>query len=100
MVKERAQSYSNHGERSPYEIQILGEIDQRWSEWFNGIEITRGGTSDHPPLTLLSCPAIDQAKLRGILNKIWDLNLKLLSVRHAPDPKPEEESSDGFVDNK
>jgi hypothetical protein len=69
-----------------YEIQISGELDRRWSEWFNGIEITVEYMDERTPLTTFHCPALDQAKLRGIVNKIWDLNLDLVSVRRLPDP--------------
>jgi len=91
-------SPSSQGESSPYEIQIHGELDERWAEWFNGIEITNKQTDDHLPLTTLNCPAMDQAKLRGILNKIWDLNLSIISVRQVHDPMIEEVSSGGFED--
>jgi hypothetical protein len=91
-------SSSSQGERSRYEIQIHGELDERWTEWFNGIEISIKHTGDHLPLTTLYCPAMDQAKLRGMLNKIWDLNLNIISVRQVHDPMIEEVSLDGFED--
>lgn len=80
MMQEKNLPSSASG-RSPYEIRIQGELDGRWSEWFNGIEITKELSSGRLPLTTLNCPAMDQAKLRGVLNKIWDLNLTLISVR-------------------
>ncbi len=57
-----------------YRIKVRGRLDERWSDWFNGMTITpeRGIT------TLTG--AVDQAKLRGILSKIWDLNLTVVSV--------------------
>jgi hypothetical protein len=84
MVQEKAQSPSSAGEKSPYEILIQGQLDDRWTEWFDGIEITIQHSGDRPTLTTLNCPAVDQAKLRGILNKIWDMNLNLISVRRIP----------------
>ena len=99
MMQEKKNSPSSASERSPYEIHIQGELDGRWSEWFNGIEITMEHSSDRLPLTALNCPAMDQAKLRGVLNKIWDLNLNLVSVRQVPDPSLEV-SSDGSTDIK
>ena len=89
MVVEMANSSSSSSGRSPYEIQIQGKLDDRWTEWFNGVRITIVQTSDTRPITTLNCPAIDQAKLRGILKKIWDLNLYLLSVRQVADPEQE-----------
>lgn len=79
MVEENAQP--SHGESSPYQIQIEGALDERWSEWFDGIEITIKEFGDREPHTLLNCPPMDQTKLRGMLNKIWDLNLNIISVR-------------------
>ena len=57
-----------------YRIKVRGRLDERWSDWFNGMTITpeRGIT------TLTG--AVDQAKLRGILSKIWDLNLTVISI--------------------
>jgi hypothetical protein len=98
MVKEKTRSSSSQAESSPYQIQIHGELDERWSDWFDGIEITIEHTNDHLLLTTLNCPAMDQARLRGILNKIWDLNLNIISVRQVYDPTLEEVSSDGFED--
>lgn len=98
MAQDKVRSPSIQGESSPYEIQIHGELDERWAEWFNGIEITIEHTGDHLPLTILNCPAMDQAKLRGILNKIWDLNLSIISLRLVHDPILEEISSDRYAD--
>ena len=57
-----------------YQIKVRGRLDERWSDWFNGMTIT----SERGITTLSS--AVDQAKLRGILSKIWDLNLTVISV--------------------
>ena len=61
-----------------YEINVQGQIDESWSGWFTGLSIcSRNG---NPPLTTLVGPVIDQVALRAILNRIWDLNLDLISV--------------------
>ncbi len=88
MVRETT-STSIPRERSPYEIQIQGKLDDRWAEWFDGVEITIQHADDRYPITTLNCPAIDQARLRGMLKKIWDLNLNLISVRQVEDPEQE-----------
>ena len=62
-----------------YQIKVQGQLDERWSDWFNGLTVVMGNESENPPVTTLIGP-IDQAALRGILNKIWDLNLRLISV--------------------
>ena len=58
-----------------YEIQVQGQLDSRWSDWFSGLVV-----SVDDGVTTLTGPVIDQAVLRGILSKIWDLNLVLISV--------------------
>ncbi|MBN1304242.1 MAG: hypothetical protein JXA13_07390 [Anaerolineales bacterium] len=60
-----------------YEIWIQGKLDTHWSDWFNGTTDTLEKDSLNTRL-LVSIP--DQSRLRGILNKIWDLNLTVVSV--------------------
>ena len=62
-----------------YCIKVQGRLDGSWSRWFNGltIECTNTGAS---VITALTGPVVDQPALRGILNKLWDLNLILISV--------------------
>ena len=59
-----------------YEIKIKGHLDQRWSEWFAGLNISNTEADE----TLLSGSLPDQAALHGLLERIRDLNLKLISV--------------------
>jgi hypothetical protein len=60
-----------------YEIRVRGVLDSQWSTWFDDLEIT----SDVPGQTLIAGPVTDQAALHGLLAKIRDLGLPLLSVR-------------------
>ena len=60
-----------------YEIRIKGQIDKRWAAWFDGLAVTN--TEDGE--TVLVGPVIDQTALHGLLAKVRDLNLPLLSVR-------------------
>jgi hypothetical protein len=59
-----------------YEIRVEGQLDPSWSEWLDGIIITPLESGE----TLLSGPVADQAALHGLLNRIRDMNLKLVCV--------------------
>jgi hypothetical protein len=63
-----------------YEIRMWGELDQNWADWFNGMKLTRERGPDGRVLSTLRGFVVDQAKLRGILARIWNLNLVLVSV--------------------
>lgn len=67
--------------RAIYEIQVQGELDQGWETWFDGLAVTLTYASDQPPTTTLLGPVADQSALRGMLCKLWDLNLTLISAR-------------------
>lgn len=67
-----------------YEIRLQGQLNARWADWFDGMTITLDTNGD----TLLSGPVVDQAALHGILKKVRDLGLTLLSVNSVePDRK-------------
>jgi len=73
------------GRRQPghYEIRLAGHLDQRWAEWFDGLTLTHQSDGT----TLLHGPVVDQAALHGLLQKVRDLALPLVSVtRVAPEP--------------
>ncbi len=62
-------------QRSVYQIKVRGRLDESWSGWFNSMEIAAEGDT-----TTLTGAVVDQAALRGILSRLWDLNLALISV--------------------
>jgi hypothetical protein len=59
-----------------YQIRIRGQIDESWSEWLDGLAITPQPDGE----TLLSGSIIDQAALHGLLDKLYAMNLTILSV--------------------
>jgi len=58
-----------------YQIKVWGRLDEKWSDWFNGMTLTFENS-----ITTLTGAVADQAKLRGMLSKIWDLNMTVISV--------------------
>jgi hypothetical protein len=76
------------GRPARYEIRVRGVLDRRWSGWFDGLQVS----SDASGQTLIAGPVVDQAALHGLLTKVRDLGLPLLSVRlTSPWPESEEE---------
>jgi hypothetical protein len=59
-----------------YQIRLKGHLDAQWTDWFAGLTISLQENGD----TLLTGPVVDQAALHGLLKKIRDLGLPLLSV--------------------
>src|ERR671917_471920 len=62
-----------------YQIRIKGHLGPQWIEWFGGVTITLEDNGD----TLLTGPVVDQAALYGLLRKVRDLSLPLISVTRA-----------------
>ncbi len=59
-----------------YQIRIKGQLDSQWTDWFGGLTITLEDNGD----TLLTGPVVDQAALYGLLKKVRDLGVLLVSV--------------------
>lgn len=65
------------GLNSRYEIRVKGILDGRWTAWFEHLQVTSDGDE-----TVICGPVADQAALHGVLTKVCDLGLFLISVRH------------------
>lgn len=95
MPNDAITSPQSHSPRA-YQIKVAGRLSETWAEWFDGLTITH---TDHDE-TLLTGRIVDQAALQGLLKKIRDLGLPLLSINpvepaapdsgEAPDPSPKE----------
>jgi hypothetical protein len=69
-------STADQHEPGLYEIRIKGHLDRRWAKWFEGLSVTLEDNGE----TLLTGPVIEQAALHGLLRKVRDLGLPLVSV--------------------
>jgi hypothetical protein len=72
-----------------YEIKVKEILDGHWSQWFEGMRLeSRGETETRQDYTLIIAPIADQPALHGLLAKIRDLNLTLISVRELGPKEP------------
>ena len=69
-------STKDHYEPGLYEIRLKGHLGSQWTDWFEGLTITLEEGGD----TLLTGPVVDQAALHGLLKKVRDLGMPLVSV--------------------
>jgi hypothetical protein len=69
-------------EAETYEIRVQGHLDGRWASWFDGMTLTR----DTDGSTVIAGQVADQAALHGLIQKVRDLGLPLISVTHTPAP--------------
>ncbi len=67
-----------------YQITVKGHLDNRWADWFEGLTITLEDNGE----TLLTGPVVDQAALHGLLRKVRDLGMPLLSVTRVNPARP------------
>ena len=75
-MSEQEQRY----DRKAYRIQVQGWLDQDWSDWLGQPDVTLERGAGREPVTILTTALLDQAALRGLLCRLWDLNLALVSV--------------------
>ena len=69
-----------------YAIKIQGRLDVGWSAWFDDLTVSVAGGDGAPAITTLTGPVVDQVALHGLLARIRDLGLPLLSVQCLDEP--------------
>jgi len=64
-----------------YQIEVQGYLDERRSDWFDGMVIAPQVGAEGTSITRLTGAVVDQAALHGLLRKLYDLGLPLLSIK-------------------
>src|SRR5260370_7297789 len=77
-------STGHHHSPGRYEIRLRGHLDSRWAAWFDGLSLT----NESDGTTIIYGPVVDQAALYGLLQKVRDLGLPLVSVTPAEPDHP------------
>jgi hypothetical protein len=78
-MSNELESKTNQGQPMIYQIRIKGHLDSQWTDWFEGLTITLEEDGD----TLLTGPVVDQSALHGLLKKVRDLGMSLVSVNQV-----------------
>ena len=73
----------------PYEIRLKGHLDSRWAGWFDGLT-----TNENDGTTLIQGSVVDQAALYGLLQKLRDMGLPLVSVTQVEPDQPDVPTAD------
>jgi hypothetical protein len=76
-VPDTIDSDAHADQPTVYVIRLKGYLDHQWTDWFGGLAITLEANGE----TLLTGPVVDQAALHGLLRKVPDLGMPLLSIR-------------------
>jgi hypothetical protein len=72
------------GHPNVYQIRLTGHLSDQWTNWFEGLTITMEENGD----TLLTGPVVDQAALFGLLKKVRDVGIPLISINRIEPGKP------------
>jgi hypothetical protein len=75
------------GQPACYEIRVDGVLDERWADWFGGLQVSNDGTR-----TVIAGLLPDQPALHGLLTRVRDLGLTLISVRQLDAGDAEDEA--------
>ena len=78
-------SDADHADIPQYEIRVKGHLGQRWAAWFHGLSLT----AHDDGTTVISGPVVDQAALHGLLHKLRDVGIPLVSLALLPPDGPD-----------
>jgi hypothetical protein len=79
-----ARPTADHAEVPQYEIRVKGHLGPRWAAWFDGLSLT----TEEDGTTVISGPVVDQAALHGLLHKLRDVGIPLVSLIQLPTDAP------------
>jgi hypothetical protein len=74
-MSQELDPHADSSQPMAYQIRITGQLGSRWADWFEGLTITLDGGD-----TLITGPVVDQAALHGLLKRVRDLGMPLVSV--------------------
>jgi len=83
-MSERHSSTGHRLDAGRYEIRLIGHLDARWAAWFDGLTVSREGDGT----TVVSGQIADQAALHGLLQRVRDLGLPLVSITQVEADQP------------
>ncbi len=89
-MSERRGSTGSPAGAGQYEIRLSGHLDAHWTAWFDGLSVTHDGDG----ITVISGPIEDQAALHGLLQRVRDLGLPLVSVTRLQPGRPGQSTPD------
>jgi hypothetical protein len=79
-----APSEAGHPDVPQYELRVKGHLGPRWAAWFDGLSLT----TEDDGTTVIAGPVVDQAALHGLLHKLRDVGIPLVSLRPIPSGPP------------
>jgi hypothetical protein len=83
-MTKRQTPTSERSDTGRYEIRLTGHLDAHWTAWFDGLTVV----CENDGTTVISGPVADQAALHGLLQRVRDLGLPLVSVRQVESDRP------------